>query len=394
MSGSGTDKTKSGFELTGPVVILVEPQLGENIGMAARAMGNFALTRLRIVNPRDGWPNISAQRAASGADHILERVELFDTVEQAVADCTLLFATTARAHDQAKPVVAPEAAAQQMAGEFKGGGTVGILFGRERYGLQNEEVALANRIITFPVNPGFASLNLAQAVLLIGYEWFKLPFAMPERSEPASQHQMQAFFDNLVRELDRVEFLRPAEKRETMLVNLRNIFTRMDPTKQDMHTLHGVVMAIAEGRKGPAKGGVLDGAQATRLRALLAEHGQGALPSESGTVRGLARLLRRNPTDAERILWQALTSDRRFAGQFKRQTPVGRHIPDFVSFVHRIAIELINSEETEAIARDRAGRQAWLEARDYRVITMKVGDVEGDLAAQLDRLETGVLERR
>ena len=119
MSGSGTDKTKTGFELTGPVVILVEPQLGENIGMAARAMGNFALTRLRIVNPRDGWPNISAQRAAAGADHILEQVDLFDTVEQAVADCTLLFATTARAHDQAKPVVAPEAAAREMAGDFR-----------------------------------------------------------------------------------------------------------------------------------------------------------------------------------------------------------------------------------------------------------------------------------
>jgi tRNA/rRNA methyltransferase len=311
-----------------------------------------------------------------------------------------LFATTARAHDQAKPVVAPETAAQEIVAGLKGGGTVGILFGRERYGLQNEEVALANRIITFPVNPGFASLNLAQAVLLIGYEWFKLstagalPFAMPERSEPASQHQMQAFFDNLVRELDKVEFLRPAEKRETMLVNLRNIFGRMDPTKQDMHTLHGVVMAISEGRKGPAKGGVLDGDQATRLRALLAEHGQGALPSESGTVRGLARLLRRNPTDAERIMWQALTTDRRFAGQFKRQTPVGRHIPDFVSFVHRIAIELINADETDVIARDRAARQAWLEARDYRVINMHVADVEGDLAAQLDRLEAGVTEQR
>src|SRR5450759_3344495 len=336
MSGSGTDKTKSGKALAGHVVILVEPQLGENIGMAARAMGNFALSRLRIVNPRDGWPNIGAQRAAAGADHILDHVELYDTVEQAVADCTLLFATTARAHDQAKPVVAPEAAAREIVTNV---GTVCILFGRERYGLQNEEVALADRIVTFPVNPGFASLNLAQAVLLIGYEWFKLstagalPFAMPERSERASQHQMQAFFDNLVRELDKVEFLRPAEKRETMLVNLRNIFTRMEPTKQDMHTLHGVVMAIAEGRKGPAKGGVLDGEQATRLRALLAEHGQGVLPSESGTVRGLARLLRRNPTDAERILWQALTTDRRFAGQFKRQTPVGRHIPDFVSFV-------------------------------------------------------------
>ncbi len=228
----------------------------------------------------------------------------------------------------------------------------------------------------------------------MGYEWFKLatagalPFAMPERSEPASQHQMDAFFDNLVRELDKVEFLRPAEKRETMLVNLRNIFTRMDPTKQDMHTLHGVVMAIAEGRKGPAKGGVLDGEQATRLRALLAEQSQGARPSESGgTVRGLARLLRRNPTDAERILWQSLTSDRRFAGQFKRQTPVGRQIPDFVSFVHRIAIELVNANESETIATDRAMRRGWLEQRGYRVIDMASASIEQDAAAELGRLE-------
>jgi tRNA/rRNA methyltransferase len=401
MSGSGTDKTKSGRELAGPVVILVEPQLGENIGMAARAMGNFGLSRLRIVNPRDGWPNVHAKRAASGADHILDQAGLFDTVEQAVADCTLLFATTARAHDQAKPVVAPDAAAREIVAQIEAGtGEVGIMFGRERYGLQNEEVALANRIVTFPVNPGFASLNLAQAVLLMGYEWFKLstagalPFAMPERSEPASQHQMQAFFDNLVRELDKVEFLRPAEKRDTMLVNLRNIFTRMDPTKQDMHTLHGVVMAIAEGRKGPAKGGVLDGEQATRLRALLAEHGQGATPSESGTVRGLARLLRRNPTDAERILWQALTTDRRFAGQFKRQTPVGRHIPDFVSFVHRLAIELVNPDETEVIAKDRAIRREWLQQRGYRVVDMKAVAIEADLATELDRLQSGVLEAR
>ena len=199
---------------------------------------------------------------------------------------------------------------------------------------------------------------------------------------------MQAFFDNLVRELDRVEFLRPAEKRETMLVNLRNIFTRMDPTKQDMHTLHGVVMAIAEGRKGPAKGGVLDGEQATRLRALLAEHGQGATSSEGGsTVRGLARLLRRNPTDAERILWQSLTRDRRFAGLFKRQTPVGRHIPDFVSFVHRIAVELTNPNETEVIMKDRVERRRWLEARDYRVLDIATADVERDLEAELERLQ-------
>src|SRR3981189_2862583 len=122
MSGSGTDKTKSGFALAGPVVILVEPQLGENIGMAARAMGNFALTRLRIVKPRDGWPNIAAQRAAAGADHILDHADLFETVEQAVADLTLLFATTARAHDQAKPVVSPAQGAREICAHAPGGG--------------------------------------------------------------------------------------------------------------------------------------------------------------------------------------------------------------------------------------------------------------------------------
>src|SRR5271169_2626357 len=153
MTGAGTDKTKTGFDLAGPVIILVEPQLGENIGMAARAMGNFALSRLRLVNPRDGWPNVAAQRAAAGADQILERAELFATLDAAVADIDLLFATTARAHDQAKPVVAPEAAAQEIKGHVAGGGKTGILFGRERAGLTNEEVALANRIITFPVNP-------------------------------------------------------------------------------------------------------------------------------------------------------------------------------------------------------------------------------------------------
>ena len=178
-----------------------------------------------------------------------------------MADLDLLFATTARAHDQAKPVVAPEEAAREITAHVAAGGKAGIMFGRERAGLENDEVALANRIITFPVNPGFASLNLAQAVLLMGYEWFKLatggalPFAMPERSERASQHQIDAFFEESDPRARQGRVLAPAvEKRETMLVNLRNIFTRMDPTKQDMHTLHGVVMAIAEGRKGPAQG--------------------------------------------------------------------------------------------------------------------------------------------
>jgi tRNA/rRNA methyltransferase len=291
-------------------------------------------------------------------------------------------------------VVPPIEAAAESIVHLGQGGRVAILFGRERYGLQNEEVALANRIITYPVNPAFASLNLAQAVLLMGYEWYRqatqgaLPFAMPERSERASQHQMESFFENLVRELDAVEFLRPPEKRDTMLVNLRNIFTRMEPSKQDMHTLHGVVMALAEGRKGPAKGGVLDGSQATRLRALLAEHGESRSPHESGTVRGLARLLRRNPTDAERLLWESLRADRRFAGQFQRQTPVGRHIPDFVSFPLKIAIEIEQPDESETIGKDRAARRVWLEARAYRVFQLRAQDIETDLPGSLDRLES------
>jgi tRNA/rRNA methyltransferase len=376
-----------------PVVVLVEPQLGQNIGMAARAMGNFGLKELRIVNPRDGWPNIHASRAASGADAIIDGARLFDTVAAAIADCSLVFATTARAHDQAKPVLAPEAAAREMGGEIAGRGKAAILFGRERWGLTNEEVALADRIVTFPVDPQFASLNLAQAVLLMGYEWFRcvregaLPFTATERSARASKEQVQAFFDTLVTELDRVEFLRPPEKRDTMIVNLRNIFARMEPTRQDIQTLHGAIKAIAEGRKGPARGGVLDGEEAARLRALLATTGAGRMPDEQGPVRGLARLLRRNTTDAERVLWKALTRDRRFAGQFKRQTPVGRQIPDFVSFVHRLAIELVAADETDEVRQDRSERRTWLQARDYRVVDVREADLMDDLDGVLAGLE-------
>src|SRR5262244_2759051 len=361
MPGAGTDKTKDWIETPGPIIILVEPQLGENIGATARVMANFGLARLRLVKPRDGWPNIHARRAASGADRILEATTLFDTLEAAIADCTLVLATTARAHDQAKPVIGPDAAAASLAPHVAAGESVAVLFGRERYGLENHEVALADRIITFPVNPAFASLNLAQAVVIVAYEWFKLasggvlPFAMPQKSEPATREQLLAFFENVERELARVEFFRPAEKNETMMINLRNIFHRMQPTRQDIQTLSGVIMSIAEGRKGPAHGGVLDGEEAEMLRALLAEHGEGRVPSERGPVRGLARLLRRNPTEAERTLWQALVNDRRFASRgFKRQTPVGRHICDFVSFPLRLVIDLVPSDESAAAQAARA----------------------------------------
>src|SRR5437899_2683098 len=397
MPGAGTDKTKNWIETPGPIIVLVEPQLGENIGATARVMANFALARLRLVKPRDGWPNIHAHRAASGADRILEAAALFDTLDAAISGCTRVLATTARAHDQAKPVISPDAAAALLAPHVAAGENVAVLFGRERYGLENDEVALADRIVTFPVNPAFASLNLAQAVAVVAYEWFKLacggalPFAMPQRSPPAGKEQVQAFFAHLEHQLDEIEYFRPLEKRATMLVNLRNILARMQPTQQDIQTLHGIVVALCEGRKGPARGGVLDSEEATALRALLAEHGQGRVAGERGPVRGLARLLRRNPTDTERVLWQALTNDRRFAGKgIKRQVPVGAHITDFVSFPLRLVIELLPAQENESARRARAERRAWLIARGYRVLEVEAGAVAGDLPRVLDWLAEAI----
>src|ERR1700722_4901204 len=393
MPGSGTDHTKEWTAIDGPVIVLVEPQLGENIGTAARAMANFGLTRLRLVKPRDGWPNVHARRAASGADMVLDSAELFDSLEAAIADCSFVLATTARAHDQAKPVVGPAEAAVEMAARRAEGETGAVLFGRERWGLENDEVGLADRNVTFPVNPAFASLNLAQAVLIVGYEWFKhasgeaLPFTMPQRSPPAPREQLFAFFASLDRELEKVEFFRPPEKRATMTINLRNIVTRMAPSQQDIQTLHGVLMAIVEGRKGPAKGGILDGAQAGQLRALIAEHSGGIVPGERGPVRGLSRLLRRNPTDAERTLWEALTRDRRFAGRgFKRQVPIGPHIVDIVSFPLRTVIELVPPDESAEADKARTERRSWLATREYRVHPVTTASVDADVATVLDAL--------
>jgi tRNA/rRNA methyltransferase len=393
MPGAGTDKTKTWLDTGGPVVILVEPQLGENIGMAARAMGNFGLRELRLIKPRDGWPNPQARFASAGADRILNEARLYENVAAAIADCTLVFATTARAHDQAKPVGGADEAARLMAPRIAAGERVAVLFGRERYGLEGHELALADRTITLPVNPAFASLNLAQTVLVIAYEWFKLvtggklPFAMPQRSAAAPKQQLHAFFADIERELDKIEFFRPPEKRATMLVNLRNIFHRMQPSQQDIQTLHGIITSIAEGRKGPARGGVLDGEEATRLRTLLAEHQHGRVPSERGPVRGLARLLRRNPTDAERLLWDALVKDRRFAGKgFKRQVPIGPHITDFVSFPLRVVIELVPPDTSAEAGKARAAKRAWLEQRGYRIIDARTEAVDADIAQVLDEL--------
>ncbi len=393
MPGAGTDKTKDWTEAGGPVVILVEPQLAENVGTTARAMANFGLERLRLVNPREDHLSPRARAAASGADRVLEAAARFDALAGAISDCTLVLAATAREHHQAKPVISPEQAAREMAPRIAAGETVAVVFGRERNGLENEEVGLADRILTLPVNPAFASLNLAQAVLVVGYEWFKrktagaLPFHMPQKSPAAAKQQLLAFFADLERELEKVEFFRPPEKRETMAVNLRNIFLRMQATQQDIRTLHGVILAIAEGRKGPARGGVLNGEEAEMLRALLVEHGQGRVPSERGPVRGLARLLRRNPTEAERAFWTALVNDRRFAGSgFKRQVPVGPHITDFVSFPLRVVLDLKPDEESAEAAQARGAKRAWLAERGYRVIEIGAAEAERDAAKLLDEL--------
>jgi tRNA/rRNA methyltransferase len=359
-------------------------------------MANFGLARLRLVKPREEWPNPQARKMASGADRILDEAVVYDTLAAAVADCSLVLATTARAHDQAKPVIDAGEAARIAAPRVATGETVGILFGRERIGLENHEVALADRIVTLPVNPAFASLNLGQAVVIVAYEWFKLagsglPFSEPDKSPPASKQQLLAFFSSLEGELEKVEFFRPPDKRDTMQINLRNIFTRMALSQQDIRTLHGVIMSIAEGRKGPARGGLLNGDEAALLRTLLAEHGQGRVPNERGPVRGLARLLRRNPTEAERIFWDAFTRDRRFVGQgFKRQVPVGPHITDVVSFPLRVAIELVPADEVAETAKARAVRRTYLTERGYCVLDVAMADVEADVAKVLETLAAGL----
>jgi tRNA/rRNA methyltransferase len=397
MPGAGTDKTKRWIEQPAPVVVLVETQLGDNIGAAARAMANFGLARLRLVKPKQGWPNDRAVVMAAGADRILENAVVYETLADAVADCTFVLALTARNHDQAKPVLSAEQAAVEMAPRVAAGETVALVFGRERNGLENHEVGMADRIVTLPVNPAFASLNLAQAVVIAGYEWFKQTGAgstrvePSRRSPPAAKQQVEAFFSDLERELEKVEFFRPPEKRGVMQVNLRNIFHRLEATKQDMRTLHGVIMALVHGSKGPARGGVLDPSQAQGLREMIAEQGAGRARASRTPVRGLARLLRRNPTEAERSLWRAMTADRRFASLgFKWQVPVGPHIADFVSFPLKCMIDLIPATEAEPAQLARAARRKWMIEHNYRIVDVQAVDVEADVKAALDALAAKV----
>jgi tRNA/rRNA methyltransferase len=237
-----------------PAIVLVEPQLAENIGMAARAMANFGLSTLRLVSPRGGWPKKGAHAAASGAQPILESAGLFGTAGEAVADCRFVLATTARPRDQMKRVLGPQEALGEAARRAGAGERVGILFGRERTGLTNDEVSLADAILTFPVEPRFASLNLAQAVLLAAYEWRRaftgpaLPFAEERRSPPAPRGMLISLFEHLEGELDRIGHF-PADKRVVMARNMRDILIRMGMSEQDVRSLRGILRALAEGRR-------------------------------------------------------------------------------------------------------------------------------------------------
>ncbi|OQM76646.1 RNA methyltransferase [Manganibacter manganicus] len=236
---------------SGPAIILVEPQLGENIGMVARAMANFGLSELRLVNPRDGWPSEKARAAASRADHVIDAVKVFDDLPSAVTDLNFIFATTARQRDGFKTVRGPVDAGRMLRGRSSAGQRTGILFGRERFGLYNEEVGLADEIVTFPVDPGFASLNIAQAVLLMSYEWMKsgleaetdTNFTGPER-QPATKDQLHGLFAHLEAALEARGYFRPAEKKPKMVDNLRAVLTRAGFAEQELKVLRGVVSSL------------------------------------------------------------------------------------------------------------------------------------------------------
>ena len=251
---SGTDQSKApGWSPDGPVSILVEPQMGENIGAAARAMWNFGLRGLRVVNPRDGWPNPAAVAMASGAGGVLDEARIYPTTAEAVADLHVVYATTARPREMAKTVMTPERAMAHARELIGAGKRVGILYGRERTGLETGDAVRANAIVTVPVNPAFASLNLAQCVLLMSYEWRRqIDETPPEvraggRSEPPLSGDVERMLDHLEAELEAANFFWPAPKKPSMVANLRNLFRRAPLTDQDVRTLRGVIRALAEG---------------------------------------------------------------------------------------------------------------------------------------------------
>lgn len=255
-----------------PVILLKDAQLADNIGMVARAMGNFGLDALRLIAPRDGWPNDKARIAASGANYIIDHAQSYDTLEPAVSDLNWCVATTARQRDLRKPVMTPAQAIAEMRRRIATGERCGILFGGESSGLENRDIAVADAVVMIPVNPQFASLNLAQATLLLGYEWLKdQPTATLGRvtalervlatglqmghDRPATKAQLLQFFGHLEGELEARGFFNPPEKRPKLEVSLRTMFTRMAATDQEVRTLRGIVATLVSSKRGPPREG-------------------------------------------------------------------------------------------------------------------------------------------
>lgn len=236
-----------------PIFVLVEPQMGENIGAAARAMLNFGLTGMRIVNPRDGWPNPKAAAMASGASAVIDGARVFGTTDEALGDCHYVLATTARRRELALPVVTPEEAVSALRGRIGDGQRCAVLFGAERSGLSSDDTARADAIVSIPVNPAFASLNLSQAALLVAYEWSKgaglpapdNPFA---EEPPASRADAARLFEHLEDELDAVGHFYPPEKATMMKRNLRAAIMRAGFTDAEVRSLRGAVKALGRGK--------------------------------------------------------------------------------------------------------------------------------------------------
>ena len=237
-------------EFPPPAVVLVDPQLGDNIGAVARAMANFGLEDLRLVRPRDGWPNSRAYAVSSGATWVLDGVRVFQTTAEAVADLTLLIATTARDREMAKEVLVPAEAAARLRERAATGARTGLMFGSERAGLVNEDVVLADAVLTIPTDERFTSINLGQAALLAFYEWHKAGDATPAASldlgrfDLATKEELIGFFDQIERELDVAGFLFPPAKVPAMIRNMRNIWHRAQLSEQDVRTMRGIVTAL------------------------------------------------------------------------------------------------------------------------------------------------------
>lgn len=239
--------TETGAGSSKPVIVLVRPQLGQNIGKAARAMLNFGLSEMRLVSPRDGWPNPDAGPAASGADLVLEQARVFDTVEAAIADCSQVFASTVRRRDLIMPVLGPEQMAERIAGSAE---RSAILFGPERSGLETEDVALASAIVTVPINPDFGSLNLAQAVILLAYEWSRRSdLAQPPARElepPAPHGEIEGLLGQLGEELERKGYFHPPSRTQSTKNTIRTIFTKTGWSSREVKAVRGIIRALVE----------------------------------------------------------------------------------------------------------------------------------------------------